>query len=127
MPVTASKDGIIQTFTCRQWSAMDSGGGWTVLSYDCSGEDASNVRTPFASAAGSGSGGATASDGDKNYVHIQGVAATVWEVYHNLNKFPAVTVIDSSSREVECQIDHISITHCTLTFSNSFSGKAYVN
>lgn len=128
MPVVAQKGGIVFTFTCRQWAAMDSGGGWTAISMDCSGQDAELPRTPFASASnGTSTSAASASDGDKNYVHVQGTAATVWEVVHNLNKFPSVTVIDSSGREVEGQIDHISYTHCTLTFSHSFAGKAYIN
>ena len=126
MPVTASKDGIIQTFTCRQWSAMDSGGGWTVLSYDCSGEDASNVRTPFASAAGSGSGTGT-TGGDKNYVHLQGPPATSWNITHNLGKYPAVSVVDSSDRIVVGEIEYIDTNNVVLTFSSAFAGKAFLN
>ena len=64
---------------------------------------------------------------DKHYKHIQGVAATIWNVTHNLNKFPAVTVIDSQDNEVEGGVEYIDENNVQLCFSAPFSGCAYFN
>ena len=64
---------------------------------------------------------------DKHYVHTQATAAATWEITHNLNKYPSVTVIDSAGSEVEGDIDYTSANVVTLTFSGAFSGKAYLN
>lgn len=70
---------------------------------------------------------ATAAEGDKNYVHTQGAAATSWVVTHNLNKFPSVTVVDSGGTVVMGTVVHNSVNQATLSFSAAFSGKAYFN
>lgn len=64
---------------------------------------------------------------DQNYVHVQGVAATTWIVNHNLGKYPAVIVIDSSNRQVYGSIEHNSINQATIGFAAAFSGKAICN
>jgi len=64
---------------------------------------------------------------DKNYVHNQGVAATVWSIQHDLNKYPSVTVVDSALTEVEGDIEHIDLNNVKITFSAIFSGKAIFN
>jgi hypothetical protein len=48
-------------------------------------------------------------------------------VNHNLNKKPAVTVIDSAGDEVEGDIDHTTNNQFTVTFSASFSGTVFCN
>lgn len=65
--------------------------------------------------------------GDRHYTHTQAVPASVWTVAHNLGKRPAVTVVDSSGREVEGDVQHGSATTLTITFSAAFSGTAYCN
>ena len=64
---------------------------------------------------------------DANYVHDQGVAAAVWTVQHNLNKKCSVTVVDSANQIVVGEIVYDSDNQVTITFSGSFSGKAYFN
>lgn len=64
---------------------------------------------------------------DANYVHDQGVAAAVWTVQHNLNKKCSVTVVDSANQIVVGEIVYNSDNQVTITFSGSFSGKAYFN
>lgn len=64
---------------------------------------------------------------DAHYTHAQGVAATVWNVAHNLGKYPAVSVIDSGGSEVIGSVDHDSVNALTLTFSAAFSGIAVCN
>jgi len=64
---------------------------------------------------------------DANFVHDQGVAAAIWTVQHNLNKKCSVTVVDSANQIVVGEIVYNSDNQVTITFSGSFSGKAYFN
>jgi hypothetical protein len=74
-----------------------------------------------------GADGPPGTDGDKHFEHVQGVPATVWTITHNLDKYPAVTVVDSSGREVEGDVHHTSTSTLTITFSAAFGGSAYCN
>ena len=66
--------------------------------------------------------------GDKpTYVHTQSSANTTWTITHNLNKNPSVTVVDSGGSKVFGEAVYNSTNRMTLTFSASFSGKAYLN
>lgn len=67
------------------------------------------------------------SSSDKNYVHNQDTPSTVWEVTHNLNKCPAISIVTSSGDEVYANIEYIDNNHCKIYFSNAFSGKVYCN
>jgi hypothetical protein len=64
---------------------------------------------------------------DKNFTFVQGVAASVWNVAHNLGKIPAVTVIDSAGTEVEGEVNVIDNNNCQLIFSAPFTGTASFN
>ena len=64
---------------------------------------------------------------DKNYLHIQNIPSSVWNITHNLNKYPSVTVIDSAGTAVYGDIEYIDINNVRLTFSSDFSGKATLN
>jgi hypothetical protein len=44
-----------------------------------------------------------------------------------MNKYPSVTVIDSSNSTVEGEIIYNSLSSLTINFSGGFSGKAYLN
>lgn len=61
------------------------------------------------------------------YVHEQGVASTVWNVNHNLNKRPSVTVVDSSDCEVVADVQYIDENNLTITMTGAMKGKAYLN
>ena len=67
------------------------------------------------------------SDVDKNFVFTQGSAASTWTIAHNLEKFPAVTVVDSANNVVVGHITYTNTNSLTVSFSSSFSGKAYIN
>ena len=64
---------------------------------------------------------------DKNYLHIQGVASDEWVINHNLDKYPSVTVIDSSGSEVIGEVTHIDKNNLKIKFAGGFSGKATLN
>ena len=65
--------------------------------------------------------------GDKNYVHDQSSASTTWSVTHNLNKRPAVSVVDSAGTQRICDVQYVSDNEVTLNFDDSTAGKAYFN
>lgn len=62
-----------------------------------------------------------------SYVHVQAVANTIWEIVHNLGKYPSVTVVDSSGRVVIGEVVYVTNNAITITFSAPFSGSAYMN
>ena len=62
-----------------------------------------------------------------SYVFEQGIAADTWNIIHNLDKYPSVTVVDSAGTKVECVITYINSNECELKFNAAFKGKAYLN
>jgi len=65
--------------------------------------------------------------GDKNYVHDQSSASDAWSVTHNLNKRPAVSVVDSAGTQIICDVQYVSDNEVTLAFDDATAGKAYFN
>jgi hypothetical protein len=57
----------------------------------------------------------------------QGTPADVWEITHNLDWYPNVTVMDSGGSTVEGDLIHLSTNALRLTFSGAFSGVAYLS
>ena len=66
-------------------------------------------------------------DPESTYVFDQGVAATTWNVIHNLNKYPSVTVVDSAGTTIDCTVTYINSNECELKFNAAFKGTAYLN
>lgn len=64
---------------------------------------------------------------DRTYRHVQGVAATVWTITHNLACRPSVTVVDSTGTLVIGQVEYLDDNNVRLTFSAAFGGEAYLN
>jgi hypothetical protein len=64
---------------------------------------------------------------DVAYIHTQNLAATVWVVTHNLDKFPSVTVVDSGGNFVETDVVYIDPNTVNVVLSYAISGKAYLN
>lgn len=69
----------------------------------------------------------SASITDKNYVHDQGADSATWNITHNLNKHPSVTVRDTSSRIVEGEVTYVDNNSLTIEFNAPFSGTATLN
>ena len=61
------------------------------------------------------------------FTFTQGSPATVWNVQHNLGKFPSVSVINNNGIIVNGQVEYIDNNNLTITFSAAFPGKAYLN
>jgi len=69
----------------------------------------------------------SATIGDKTFVFSQGAPIYQWDVVHNLNKFPSVSVVNSFDEIVFGSVDYIDKNRLTITFASPFSGKAYCN
>lgn len=65
--------------------------------------------------------------GDKTYVHHQSTPALVWDITHNLDKFPSVTVVDSAGAVVMGDVTYESKNKLKVAFTIEFSGSAYLN
>ena len=65
--------------------------------------------------------------GDKHFTYIKSTPDSVWEITHDLDKYPSVTVVDSAGSVVIGDITYTSKSALTVTFSAAFSGKAYLN
>lgn len=65
--------------------------------------------------------------GDKDFTYIKSTPDKVWEITHNLDKYPSVTIVDSAGSVVMGDITYTSKRAIKITFSAAFSGKAYLN
>ena len=65
--------------------------------------------------------------GDKHFTYIKSTPDSVWEITHDLDKYPSVTVVDSAGSVVMGDITYTSKSAIKITFSAAFSGKAYLN
>ena len=63
----------------------------------------------------------------ETYIYTQASASLQWTVTHGLNRYPSVTVVDSSMREVEGDIQYLDGNNLVVAFSSPFSGMAYLN
>lgn len=65
--------------------------------------------------------------GKDTYVWETSVSSSVWEIPHPMNKYPAVSIVDSAGSLVHGDVEYISESMVKVTFSSGFSGKAYLN
>jgi hypothetical protein len=72
-------------------------------------------------------GGTTSMVSDKYYRYVQSHASDVWVVKHNLNKYPSVTVSDSSGTIYDGDVRYLDLNSLMITFSVSLSGYADIN
>ena len=90
--------------------------------------DVISITTPSGTASFGTSGAVTeVVVPDLAYAHTQGTASATWTIVHNLDFFPNVTVVDSGGTIVEGEIAYTNRNQVVLTFSASFSGKAYLS
>lgn len=71
----------------------------------------------------SGAGG----DGPHTCVFQQQSAATSWSITHGLNRYPAVTILDSSGNEVEADVNYLSPGSIRIDFAYPLSGQVFLN
>ena len=63
----------------------------------------------------------------ETYVFEQGVASDIWEINHNLNKFPSVTLVDTAGTQFQGRVEYIDKNNCTVYMNGATKGRAYLN
>ena len=58
------------------------------------------------------------------FIFRQNVPASVWNINHNLNKYPTCVVLDSANSKVYGDESYPDLNNMTLTFTSTFSGIA---
>lgn len=64
---------------------------------------------------------------DKNHIHTQAVANTLWTVTHNLGKYPSVRIKDGTGHSIVGDIVDVSINELTIEFTSAQAGVAIIN
>ena len=64
---------------------------------------------------------------DSHFEFVQGVPAATWDITHNLDKFPSITVVDTANTTVMGSYEYITKDRVILSFSTPFAGKAFLN
>ena len=65
--------------------------------------------------------------GDKTFVYTQDAPSTLWNVQHNLDKLPSVSVVNNNNVAMYGEVIYIDQNNLQIEFSAGFSGKAYMN
>lgn len=65
--------------------------------------------------------------GDRHYIEEVRIASDVWEINHNLGKYPSVTVVNDFKREVVGDVEYIDKNNIKITFTSEFSGEVICN
>ena len=65
--------------------------------------------------------------GDKDFTYIKSTPDKVWDITHNLDKYPSITIVDSAGNEVIGDTVYNSKNEVTIHFTAEFSGNAYLN
>ena len=63
----------------------------------------------------------------QTYVHKQTTSAIQWDINHNLDKYPSVTIVDSAGTQVYGDVNYVDRNHLTITFTSELGGRAYLN
>ena len=72
-------------------------------------------------------GGVIGGGDDAHFVFSQEVVSRVWEIEHNLNKYPSVTIVDAGGNILNTEVEYIDKNNLEVRFEASTSGKVYMN
>ena len=64
---------------------------------------------------------------DKTFIYDQDTPSDTWRIRHNLDKYPSITVVDSSGEEVIGAVEYVDVNNVILIFIGAFSGRAFFN
>ncbi len=65
---------------------------------------------------------------DKHFVFEQEIPSDTWQITHNLEKRPSVTVVDSAGNmQMPDEVTYNDDNTITIKFVGSFAGKAFLN
>lgn len=65
--------------------------------------------------------------GGNTFVFEFDASQAQWEINHNLNKRPSVTVVDSAETVMTCAVEYVDANNIRITFNAPFKGTAYLN
>jgi len=65
--------------------------------------------------------------GETTYTENVTQNTDVWNLEHNLGRFPAVQIVDTAGSVVIGDIQYVDQNNITITFSAPFQGTAYLN
>ena len=71
--------------------------------------------------------GAVANITTETFIFEQGISSDVWEIKHNLNKYPSVAVVDSAGNEMIAEVIYNDLNNITIRTGAPFKGKAFLN
>ena len=70
------------------------------------------------------------SGGVNSYTHIQDSLSNTWNIQHNLNRYPSVTIMIQDENDKLCSamgdVEYIDVNNIQITFTNEYSGQAYL-
>lgn len=61
------------------------------------------------------------------FVYEQSIASDTWEIEHNLDKFPSVTIVDSAGSVYYANVQYVDSNKIIVTMNGATTGKAYLN
>ena len=64
---------------------------------------------------------------DKTFEYQQTEVATEWNVVHNLNKYPSVTITDALGNVILGDVQYIDSNQLKITLQTPYNGWAYLN
>ena len=62
-----------------------------------------------------------------SYKHVQSIPSDIWTINHNLGFYPNISIVDSSGRSVEGDINYIDMNTVEASFAGAFAGEAYLS
>ena len=65
--------------------------------------------------------------GDKHFTYEQAVASDTWVINHNLNKFPSVSLVDTTGVQFQGLVEYIDENNCKVYMNGATKGKAFLN
>ena len=63
----------------------------------------------------------------ETFEFTQGTPSTNWDIQHDMDKFPSVSVVNNNNVLMYGNITYVDKNNLTINFSAGFSGKAYLN
>lgn len=63
----------------------------------------------------------------QQFVFTQTTPIETWAIQHDMEKFPAVTIVDAAGNEIIGDVAYLDANNVTVTFTSKIAGKAYLN
>ncbi len=70
--------------------------------------------------------GPTGTVGD-TFVYSPPDVSAIWNITHNMERFPIVTVVDTANRIIEPNVTYLTLNILRLDFDIPMTGTAYLN